>query len=219
MERKGPFVRLLLISILFLIVFILMAIIVKEGMVERFDLAIIQYVQGLESVYLTKIMLVFTNIGSFPFVITIFIITSLFLFFVLHHRSELFLYTGLLIVTQIVNQLLKTFFQRTRPEFHRLVEIGGYSFPSGHAMTAFTVYTILTFLLWRHIRTTFGRFLLLAVSILFILLIGISRIYLGVHFPSDIIGGYSMSAFLCGIGIWIFLKVKQKSLKQYKTSY
>ncbi|WP_042337940.1 phosphatase PAP2 family protein [Bacillus andreraoultii] len=218
MNKIRPFGGLLNISILCLIVFMFMAIFVKEDLMERFDLAVIQFVQGLESESLTKIMFVFTKIGSFPFVITIFFMSSLFLYFVLHHRSELVLYGGLLIVTQIANQLLKSFFQRTRPEFHRLVEIGGYSFPSGHAMSAFTVYTILAFLFWRHIRTAFGRFLLLAVSILFILLIGISRIYLGVHFPSDIIGGYSMSAFLCGIGIWNFLKVRANPEKQYKVS-
>jgi undecaprenyl-diphosphatase len=127
-----------------------------------------------------------------------------FLYKVLHHRLELLLFIGVVVGSPILNLLLKEIFQRARPDLHRLIEIGGYSFPSGHAMNAFTVYGILTFLLWRHIFNRSGRTLLLLFSSFFIIMIGVSRIYLGVHYPSDIIGGYFASGFWLATSIWFF---------------
>jgi undecaprenyl-diphosphatase len=99
---------------------------------------------------------------------------------------------------------LKLVFHRARPDLHRLIEIGGYSFPSGHATNAFALYGILTFLLWRHISPQSGRILLIFISALMILMIGISRIYLGVHYPSDVIAGYFISGFWLMMAIWFY---------------
>ena len=134
----------------------------------------------------------------------------LFLYFVLKHRIELLLFGTVILGTPIINQILKQFFHRARPDLHRLIEIGGYSFPSGHAMNAFAVYGILAFLLWRHIPTRLGRTVLIIISTIFILMIGTSRIYLGVHYPSDIIGGYFASGFWLAISIWFFQRYKEK---------
>ena len=95
--------------------------------------------------------------------------------------------------SSILNLLLKWVFQRARPDINRLIEITGYSYPSGHSMGAFSFYSVLAYLLWRHIDSRAGRGALIAVSIVMILSIGLSRIYLGVHYPSDIVGGYLAS--------------------------
>ena len=142
--------------------------------------------------------------------VVISLIAFLFLYFVLKHRTELLLFGTVVIGTPIINRILKQFFHRARPDLHRLIEIGGYSFPSGHAMNAFAVYGILTFLLWRHIPTRLGRTVLIMISSIFILMIGTSRIYLGVHYPSDIIGGYFASGFWLAISIWFFQRYKEK---------
>ena len=152
----------------------------------------------------------FTLIGSFKIIVLIAIFVLVFLYTVLKHRSELVLFTIVIIGTPILNKLLKEFFHRTRPDLHRLIEIGGYSFPSGHAMNAMAFYGILTFLLWRHIPSRLGRTLLILVSSLFILMIGISRIYLGVHYPSDIIAGYFASGFWVTMAILFYQKYKER---------
>ena len=122
----------------------------------------------------------------------------------LHHRHELFLFIVVVAGSPLLNLVLKEIFQRARPDLNRLIEISGYSFPSGHAMNAFTVYGILTFLLWRHIFNRTGRSLLLLFSTFVVFMIGISRIYLGVHYPSDIIGGYLASGCWLATSIWVF---------------
>ncbi|WP_423798655.1 phosphatase PAP2 family protein [Neobacillus sp. SAB-20_R2A] len=204
MNLKFQLTRAFIISVISLAAFALMATLIEAHKIVRFDSTIINSVQGLESPALTAIMKFFTFIGSTKIVVILSILIIYFLYKVLHHRLELILFIAVIAGTPIINSILKSIFHRARPEFHRLIEIGGYSFPSGHAMNAFSVYGILAFLLWRHIATRTGRTLLIIFSIIMILMIGISRIYLGVHYPSDIIGGYFASGFWMTTTIWFF---------------
>lgn len=204
------------VSLVSLIGFSCIAILISGQELSQFDHSVIALIQGFESPTLTLIMKIFTGIGSFPSVFVIAILVSLFLYFVLKHRGELILFGAVVIGTPIINQVLKQFFHRARPDLHRLIEIGGYSFPSGHAMNAFAVYVIIAYLLWRHIPSRFGRTILIILSTVFILMIGISRIYLGVHYPSDIIGGYFASSFWLTVAIWFFQRYKEK---QYDRKY
>ncbi|MBK5484518.1 phosphatase PAP2 family protein [Peribacillus sp. TH16] len=197
------------LSVIFLIGFSIMAFTISAYEFLNFDRAVISFVQGLESPFLTTIMKVFTFIGSSSSIIILSLLVLFYLYKVLKHRLELVLFSAVVVGSTLLNLILKLFFQRARPDLHRLIEIGGYSFPSGHAMNAFTLYGILTFLLWRHISTMWGRTLLILFSVMMILTIGISRIYLGVHYPSDIIGGYLGSGCWLAISIWVFQKYKE----------
>ncbi|WP_025719100.1 phosphatase PAP2 family protein [Paenibacillus sp. 1-18] len=101
-----------------------------------------------------------------------------------------------------LNTLIKEILQRERPALQHLVEAGGYSFPSGHAMISMGFYGTI-FAIWAIERQIRNRSLFLPCFLgsLLILLIGLSRVYLGVHFPTDIAGGY-----LAGI-IWLMFTV------------
>lgn len=169
-----------------------------------FDKTVIDMVQGLEAGVLTAAMKFFTYIGSTRLIITLTIPIFLFLFLVLRLRGEILIFLAVVYITPILNRLLKLYFLRARPDFHRLIEIGGYSFPSGHAMNAFSFYSILAFLLWRHVPTRPGRIVVILFSSLMIFAIGISRVYLGVHYPSDIIGGFLASGLWVAAVIWFF---------------
>ena len=108
----------------------------------------------------------------------------------------------------ILNYILKLIFSRERPIDINLIAETGYSFPSGHAMISLAVYGFLAYLLWKsnYKYKKIGSSLL----ILLIVLIGISRIYLGVHYTSDVIGGFiiSLSYLLFFIDI-IYPKIKK----------
>lgn len=204
MSLKFQLTRAFVISLFALIAFCIVAILIRADKVVVFDSSIISAVQSQESPSLTTIMEFFTVVGSTQVVVVLTLFIIFFLFKVLHHRLELLLFMGVVAGSPILNFVLKEFFQRARPDFHRLIEIGGYSFPSGHAMNAFTVYGILSFLLWRHIFNRSGRTLLLLFCTFFIIMIGVSRIYLGVHYPSDVIGGYLAGGFWLATSIWFF---------------
>ncbi|WP_312475369.1 phosphatase PAP2 family protein [Neobacillus sp.] len=217
MNLKLHLIIAFIISLVCLIGFSFITLFISDHKIIDFDSDVIAAIQGLESTFLTKVMKFFTFIGSAPVVIILSVILMVFLYKVLHHRLELILFISAIIGSAVLNQILKQIFHRVRPNFHRLIDISGYSYPSGHAMNAFTVYVIISFLLWRHIESKWGRSLLIFISVVMILGIGISRIYLGVHYPSDIIGGYLASGFWLTIAIWFFQFYKEKGYnKKYK---
>ncbi|MBT2736304.1 phosphatase PAP2 family protein [Bacillus sp. ISL-7] len=216
MNLKTYLVIAFSISAVSIIGFSLISLLISDQKIIYFDRTVIDMVQGSETLVLTNVMKFFTFIGSAPFVIVLSLFLLLFLYKVLHHRLELILFASAITGSAILNGILKQFFQRVRPDFHRLIDIEGYSFPSGHAMNAFTVYGILSFLLWRHIPSRFGRGVLISVSIIMILAIGISRIYLGVHYPSDIIGGYFASGFWITTAILFFQYYQEKRYNKKK---
>ncbi|WP_223587828.1 phosphatase PAP2 family protein [Neobacillus bataviensis] len=207
-----------IVSFVCIIGFSFISLLISDQKIIMFDRVVIQMIQDQESPGLTSVMKTFTFIGSASFVIILSLVLMFFLYKVLHHRIELILFITAILGSACINGILKNLFQRVRPDLHRLIEIEGYSFPSGHAMSAFTVYGIITFLLWRHIPSKWGRSILIIFSIVMILSIGISRIYLGVHYPSDVIGGYFASGFWLAVLIWFFQYYKEKRYnKKYKS--
>lgn len=107
-----------------------------------------------------------------------------------------------LIGAWLLNELLKVMFRRPRPEVLRLAAASGYSFPSGHSMVSFALYGFLAFLLWRLSRRdnpgVSRRSLVIAsfVAGILVFLVGWSRVYLGVHYPSDVLAGFAAG------GLW-----------------
>ena len=189
----------ILLCILFTGIFVFLAVGISRDTMIGFDRPIIQTVQGWEASWLTPIMNAFTHIGSTKVVMALIIVVTALLFWGFRARSSAYFFFFALIGTGVLNQTLKIIFKRARPEFHRLAEATGYSFPSGHTMMAFSLYTMAVILLWRQLRTTTAKIVLLAFAVFMFGMIAISRIYLGVHYPSDIAGGISASAF------WIIL--------------
>jgi undecaprenyl-diphosphatase len=215
MNSKVRF-SLLLIT---LVGFVSMIPLIKAKDIFYLDELIITFIQSLENPFLTATMKFFSYIGSGSFINIIVVLGAIVLYFVLHDRSEILLFVLVLMGSHYIFRFLKEIFHRARPDLHRLIEIGGYSFPSGHATNAMTVYGILSFLLWRHIPTSRGRKLLILFSTIMIFTIGFSRIYLGVHYPSDVLGGFFVGAFWLMVSIWCFQYIKEKIYEKTHTKY
>jgi len=115
-----------------------------------------------------------------------------------------------LIIVTILNTLLKVIFMRARPDINPLVVETSYSFPSGHSMISMSFYGYLIYLIYTHKDNVKVRWILITLISILILLIGISRIYLGVHYVTDVIGGFCFSiAYLI-----LFICVVKKILKE-----
>jgi len=198
------------VSALCFIAFACVALLVGFDRIAGFDKAVIRSVQGLETPTLTKAMEAVSSIGTTKPVIGIALVVMAFLFFVLRRRKELILFVVVLAGSTVLNNLLKALFRRERPTLHRLVEEAGYSFPSGHSMAAISLYGITAYLLWRHIPSLAGRIVLVVFAAAIAGTIGFSRIYLGVHYPSDVIGGYFMSACWLAASIGVFQRLAKR---------
>lgn len=166
---------------------------IGSGKIESFDLPIIEFVQGLETPALTIFFKTFSWIGSAYTVIPSTIIVCAILFFGTNEKKTAILFAFTMVSTIVLNLILKPSFPRERPEIYRLVEVTGLSFPSGHTMMVVGLYGMIVYAAWHHIKKISGRISLILFATVIILFVTMSRIYLGVHFPSDIVGGIAAS--------------------------
>jgi undecaprenyl-diphosphatase len=143
----------------------------------------------LISDFVTPIAKFITNFGGAIFLS----IATVMLFLLIKNKKiGLSIISDIVIIT-VLNQLLKRILQRPRPTEFRIVEETGYSFPSGHSMVSMAFYGYLIYLIYRYIKNKYVKWTLITILSILICLIGISRIYLGVHYTSDVLGGFLLS--------------------------
>lgn len=102
------------------------------------------------------------------------------------------IFSNLAIITAL-NQLLKNILQRPRPTEYRIIEETGYSFPSGHSMISMAFYGYIIYLIYKYVKNKYIKWFSIVLLSILICSIGISRIYLGVHYTSDVLGGFLIS--------------------------
>ena len=143
----------------------------------------------LISDFATPIAKFITNFGGAIFII---LLTVILIAVIKNKKIGLSILTNLAIIT-ILNQLLKRILQRPRPTEYRIIEESGYSFPSGHSMISMAFYGYLIYLIYKYVENKNVKWILISLLSILICLIGISRIYLGVHYTSDVLGGFLIS--------------------------
>ena len=201
--------KLIYISIPFLLIIALISIkIIKEQELSIDKLAYNILVMQLRGPTLTVLMRTITKLSDTTFIIILAIILTFLFLFQWKNTKIAKLIPCNLIAIAALNQILKLIFQRERPIGYRLIEMTGYSFPSGHAMVSMAFYGLLIYIIYRLVKNKKVRNTLIIINVLIIILIGISRVYLGVHYLSDVLTGYSISI--------IYLLLLIKLLNKYK---
>ena len=143
----------------------------------------------LISDFATTIAKFTTNFGGTIFLIVLTIILCV---IIKNKKIGLSIFSNIVIIT-ILNQLLKRILQRPRPTEFRIVEETGYSFPSGHSMVSMAFYGYLIYLIYKYVKNKYVKWISIILLSILICSIGISRIYLGVHYTSDVLGGFLIS--------------------------
>lgn len=187
-----------LAALLFLLVFIWIGLNIKNTEINRIDMGIIQWIHSYAGVVLTVLMKFLSMVGSSKAVISYIAILLLFVWFKKIETLDWLKVAGITAVSAVLNEGLKLAFHRPRPEFFRLVEETGLSFPSGHSMNGMVFFGLLAFLLMNKLSGERKYFYVIFLGLL-IFSIGISRIYLGVHYPSDVIGGFCFGGFILSL--------------------
>ena len=121
------------------------------------------------------------------------IVLSIIIFTILKGKKEKFYFIFNICFITLLNQILKHLILRPRPNVEQLVIQGGYSFPSGHSMVSVAFYGYLIYLLWKTKLNTTYKYIGTILLIFLIIVICFSRIYLGVHYVSDVIAGICLS--------------------------
>lgn len=166
----------------------------REGF--GWDERLLRAVHARATPTLDGLMLFFTRVGA-PLPMVGFVALALLLLLLRGRRADGFFFALAIGGAATLNVLAKLLFQRARPAlWTSLVPETDYGFPSGHAMGSLAVVAALSILLWR----TRWRWTILALGSLFVVAVGLSRVYLGVHYPSDILAGWSASlAWVTGV--------------------
>lgn len=140
----------------------------------------------LISDFATPIAKFITNFGGAIYLIWIAII----LFVIIKNKKIGIAIISNLGIATMLNQLLKRILQRPRPEGFRIINESGYSFPSGHSMVSMAFYGFLIYLIYKNVKNKYLKWSLITILGILIISIGISRIYLGVHYTSDVLAGF-----------------------------
>ena len=179
--------KCLKLTITMLISVFILLMIGYDNIFQAFDLKIISCIQSLKNEYLTVFYKMITIIADTyqSAIITILIVASLYI--KKHYREALFLAITMS-ACGIAMPLLKNIFSRERPDFYRLIEISGYSFPSGHTTSATTMYLTLAIVVLS-IMNKLNKYFIFSIAVIGIVIIDSSRIYLGVHYPTDVMAG------------------------------
>lgn len=157
-----------------------------------FDNAVMQIVLSFRSLWMTQFMTFVTNIGSYGVVGGSIIILCYLL--LTNHKKESLLFIIIVLMGFGINTILKLIVARPRPEVSPLELLDGYSFPSWHSMSSFVFFATIAYFAYHFTKNKKISIIVAVVCFTLIFLIGISRIYLGVHYPSDVLGGYIAGA-------------------------
>ncbi len=173
--------------LIFTLIFSMIAMFHESRLGKWIDNEVYSFIYSSESFISTSIFFGATQIGEVWAMITLslIVVTLLMLY---KYKIEALFFALTMIMSGVTNPILKNIFDRERPTLLRLIDISGFSFPSGHAMGATAFFGSLMFVAHRILKGKSKAFVISA-SALFIILISSSRVYLGVHYPTDIIAG------------------------------
>lgn len=199
-EDLPYYLTILISAILFIIAmnaFVELTDELAENDLRGVDQSVTAFVLSFRNDTLTSYLTFVTHLGDRDAYIIFTILLAG--YYLIKHRSWKFIVqtTLVLLLATLSNIVLKKVINRARPSLEHLVTVNTLSYPSGHAMSAMAFYGFLIYLCLRYDMRRWVRYLFVTILVLLIVSIGVSRIYLGVHYPSDVAGG-----FIGGL-IWI----------------
>ncbi|MFC5196557.1 phosphatase PAP2 family protein [Bizionia hallyeonensis] len=162
----------------------------KTDSIAQFDTAVTRFILSYRSESLTQYFTFITEVGDIYGYLIVFTLCTILFYLILKSWNYVVQLSLVMLLALSSNLILKQIINRSRPELEHLVTVKTLSYPSGHAMTAMAFYGFLIFLFYGFKIHRFLKFTIITLLIFLIFSIGISRIYLGVHFPSDILGGF-----------------------------
>ena len=175
------------------------------SLIQPLDQSVTDFFFHLQTPFLNKIFLMITSFGNWQGIIVA--VTLVCIYWIVKKKySWVVSFLLTLLASEGSVSLIKHVIARPRPMLVAVYQENSFSFPSGHATIAVTFYGFLLFLFWKQLRKK-TRMILLATYLLWVFLIGLSRIYLGVHYVSDVFAGYILGSIWLLIGIYSTKKI------------
>lgn len=209
---KGLSVRFIIVAGIFLSAIALFSAIADEMVLENenhLDKVVFQQIQTITNPAMTHLMLMITFFGSHYFMLPAYIILIVYFLFFRKDRKMSLDIASVGIIGTIILFTLKDIFHRHRPLDPLIKNINGFSFPSGHSFSAFTLFGLLIYIIWKQPVKLMWKWIW---SILFFLLacsVAVSRVYLHVHYASDVVAGFCLCVVWLTISFWVLSKLNR----------
>ncbi len=206
-------VELLLVFIVFIVCIALLIVLIRQLFLPTqpaFDQQTFDYLSGYVSNANTKIMEFFTVLGSHQFLIPAFLLFFAWYYFIRKNRWYFIKIVTIAVSNLLLLFSLKFFFNRPRPLVPLLKEVPGLSFPSGHAFMGLTFFGLIIYIVYREASNKWVKWITIITLVFIILMVGLSRVYLRVHYASDVIAGYCF-----GIISLVILLTMLKQIEKY----
>jgi len=181
---------------------------------ETVDYKVFNYLKDHVTPAKNSIMLFFTFLGTHLFLIPANLLMIVYFLFIKKHRWYSIKIPVIAISSLLLMFLLKNLFGRERPDIPLLKEAAGLSYPSGHALMSVTFYGLLIHIVWKTKWKGWIKWILVSLLIVLILFIGFTRIYLRVHYPSDVLAGFATGFLWLVISIYIVGRIEKFSRRK-----
>lgn len=162
----------------------------------------------------TDVMQVFTFLGTHTFLIPANLALVAWFLFIKKHRWYSISVPVVALSSLLLMFFLKMIFHRDRPLTPLLQAAQGYSFPSGHATMSITFYGLIIFLVWKNVTNVLLKWTLTILLGLLIIFIGVSRVYLRVHYVSDVLAGFCVGLMWLFLSLWILKRIETYSRRK-----
>jgi membrane-associated phospholipid phosphatase len=194
-----------------LLLFIFLAREILEDKEVNFDMKAFAWADNLGSPTFDNFMTNITFFASRNFITGASILLIIYFLFIRRHKWYSIKVPVIAVGSISLNLLLKFLFDRERPIIPHLVKSYGLSFPSGHAMISASFYGLLIYLIWVNVKNPVWRWTLVIILAIFILTIGFSRVYLHVHYASDVLAGFSAGLLWVIIAVYCLKRLERYS--------
>lgn len=210
-------VEMLLIIVLFLVSLLSFAFLIRRVIVlqnTRFDEEVFGFLRSYVTETNNKIMLTLTFLGTHNFLIPANLLLIAYFLFIRKHKWYSIKVPAIALTSLGLMFGLKYFFGRPRPDVPLLFEANGLSFPSGHALFSITFYGLLVYIIYKGVKNAALRWSLISFLVILMILIGFSRVYLRVHYATDVIAGFAVGFMWLAFAIWLLNRMERYSRRE-----
>ena len=173
------------------ILFVIISILVIFGFTNSIDMGFYNFLMNFRCEFLDNYFILITKCGDVSFICGLVLGVIL----ILRNKYSL-LYGCLAIDCALTNKIVKHIIRRERPDVLKLIKQGGFSFPSGHSMISMCMYGCLIYVVLKKIKNKYLKWFLVFILSLLIVSVGLSRIYVGVHYLSDVVSGFILGVII-----------------------
>ncbi|MDB5252178.1 MAG: hypothetical protein JWP27_1347 [Flaviaesturariibacter sp.] len=205
---------ILAIFVLSLVVFVYLVRRVFVLQNNGFDQKVFDYLGQYVTPFNNKLMLGITFLGKHEFLIPANLLLIGYFLFVKKHKWYSIRVPAIALSSLALMFILKNLFGRERPLIPLLQSAKGLSFPSGHALMSMTFYGLLIYITWHSVKDRRLKWTLIGLLFVLILLIGFSRIYLRVHYTSDVLAGFAMGWLWIVVSLKVIRAIEKQGQKQ-----